>query len=81
MKAIMMKPSMPSSWAKGSKKAAIWFSTLSPPTNTFARIQVIMPAGAATTMARVNTFSDFSLEERTIVFQICGRRYGGSSSV
>ncbi|MNY44086.1 hypothetical protein D3C86_1790820 [compost metagenome] len=74
IKAIIMKPSSPSKFAKGSKKAAIWFSTLSPPTITLPSIQVRIPAGAATTIARVSTFRDFSLEVIRMVFQICGRR-------
>ncbi|MNC40471.1 hypothetical protein D3C75_891830 [compost metagenome] len=74
MNAIMIKPSSPSRWPKGSKNDAIWSSTLLPPTNTLPRIHVTTPAGAATTSARVSTFKDLSLELSRMVFQICGRR-------
>ena len=47
----------------------------------FALIHIISPAGAATAAARPSTKSVRSNTERTITLPICGRRYGGSSSV
>ena len=47
----------------------------------FAVIHIISPAGAATAAARPSTNSVRSKIERTMTLPICGRRYGGSSSV
>lgn len=47
----------------------------------FAKSHITSPAGAATTAALPSTKSVRSNIERTITLPICGRRYGGSSSV
>ena len=49
------------------------------PTCTFAIIQIINPAGAATITALPSTNSVLSKTDLTITFPICGFLYGGSS--
>lgn len=81
MNAIRITPSRPKKRANGSRNAVPWASSVSPPTFTFASIQIISPAGAAMTTARLNTNSVLSNMERTMTLPICGLRKGGSSSV
>ena len=72
---------MPSSLPNGSRKAAQCESRLASATVTFAMSHIIRPAGAATAAALPRTNRVRSNTERTITLPICGRRYGGSSSV
>ena len=77
--AIRITPSSPIRRANGSKNPVQWLSRLMPSTLTLASSQIISPAGAATITARLSTKSVLSNSERTSIFPICGRLYGGSS--
>ena len=63
------------------RKFAQWVRMLILFIDIFAIIQITIPAGAATTIARPSTKSVRSKIERRITFPICGFLYGGSSRV
>ena len=79
--AISITPSRPMSLAAGSRKSDAISKRLSPPTVILAASHMIAPAGAATAAARPSTNSVRSNTDLIITLPICGRRYGGSSSV
>ena len=74
-----MTPSIPKSLPNGSRKSAHLESSVTSPTDMFARSHSISPAGAATVTALPRTNTVLSRSERTSTLPICGRRYGGSS--
>ena len=76
-----MTPSIPKSFANGSKNEEQCAKSDISPIDMFAIIHIIKPAGAATHTARPRTNSVLSNMERTMTFPICGLRYGGSSNV
>lgn len=81
IKASSMTPSIPMTWANGSRNPEQCARSVASPTEILAISQMMSPAGAATTIARPRTNRVLSKIERTITFPICGFRYGGSSSV
>lgn len=81
IKARRMTPSSPISCANGSKNPDACAKSVFPPTDTFAKIHITSPAGAATAMARPKTNRVLSKQDRTITFKTSGFRYGGSSNV
>ena len=72
--ASKITPSIPSIWAKGSKKCAQCANSVMSPALRLANSQINNPAGAATAAARPRTNMVRSKIERTITFPICGRR-------
>ncbi len=80
IKAISIIPSRPISRANGSRKSAQIFNIDTESICTFAIIQIINPAGAATDTARPKTKSVLSKTDRAITLLICGFLNGGSSS-
>ena len=81
MNASRITPSSPMSEPRGSRKFAIIMQIDSSPIVILDNSQIIIPAGAATQIALKSTKTVLSQSERTMVLQICGLRYGGSSSV
>ena len=81
IKASSMTPSIPMTWANGSRNPEQCARSVASPTEILAISQMMSPAGAATTIARPRTNRVLAKIERTITFPICGFRYGGSSSV
>ena len=74
IKASSITPSIPRSFANGSRKSEQWLSNVEPPTETFAITHIMSPAGAATTTALANTNNVLSKIERTMILPICGLR-------
>ncbi len=76
-----MVPSKPNNFPNGSKKAAQCDNNVASPAVTFAKIQIMNPAGAATITALPKTKMVLSNKDLTITFPICGLLYGGNSNV
>ena len=81
MNASIITPSKPNAFPNGSRKSETIVKRFSSPIVTFAAIQIISPAGAATAAARPKTKIVLSNIDEIIVLRICGRLYGGSSNV
>ncbi len=77
--ATSIYPSSPIAFAKGFKNSTQCINRLMPPKDKFDKSQMISPAGAATEIALHNTKSVLSKTDLTIIFEICGLLYGGSS--
>ncbi len=80
-KAVIIYPSSPINFAKGSKKFAIWVNKVISFKVVFARSQMIIPAGAAIFIALARTKRVLSNIERINIFPIWGFLYGGSSKI
>ena len=76
-----MVPSKPNNFPNGSKKVAQCDNNVASPAVTFAKIQIMNPAGAATITALPKTKMVLSNKDLTITFPICGLLYGGNSNV
>ncbi len=72
MKAVSIYPSSPRSFAKGSKKQAIYESMQVPPKEIFANNHITIPIGAATDTALPSTNNVLSNKDLTIILPICG---------
>ena len=81
MNAVSMYPSIPISLPSGSRKFAMYCKREISPNETFAKIQITIPAGAATLIALPNTNKVRSKMERTNILPNCGFLYGGSSKL
>ena len=81
IKAKRITPSIPRSFAKGSKKPEQRASSVMPPKDRFAISHIASPAGAATTTALPSTNKVLSKMDLMKILPICGLRYGGSSKV
>lgn len=79
--ASKITPSSPKSLANGSRNPEQCAKRVTSPTEMFAIAHMTSPAGAATMTALPNTNRVRSKIERTMTLPICGRLYGGSSSV
>lgn len=79
--ASKITPSSPISEPRGWRKFEIITHSDSPFIIMFDINHITIPAGAATHIALKSTKMVLSSKERTIVLQIWGLRYGGSSSV
>lgn len=73
-KASRMMPSRPMRAPRGWRKPARWSRMLCPPTVTLAAVQMMSPAGAATSTARPSTNSVRSRMERTSTCPTWGAR-------
>ncbi len=81
MKAVSIYPSSPISFAKGSRKFAIYVKILESPNDIFAKSQITIPIGAATETALAKTNKVLSSKDLTKILPICGFLYGGSSNI
>lgn len=81
IKASRITPSSPISEPRGSKNPDICARIDKSPIFIFARIQIRSPHGIDAVQALPSTKIVLSRSERTSTFPICGRRYGGNSSV